>query len=177
MDRLFVSFWTDSENIGGVSHPPPPHTPLMCAPDSSSNETSSDKINCSSDDQSDRRERGYDDIDGTSSRPNRSSTFLLKLMIIDVTILAADFMFPSPWHPMISLPRAPETKVQTQKSRSLYRRENVHWTMFSRFATPKNFSCVHTLDTVSNVQSIFSANVQSFCQGLRVICLLTFANF
>ena len=34
---------------------------------SGSNEDSSDKINCSSDDQSDRRERGYDDIDGTSS--------------------------------------------------------------------------------------------------------------
>ena len=62
---------------------------------SGSNEDSSDKINCSSDDHSDRRERGYDDIDGTSSRPNRSSTFLLKWMIIDVTILAADFMFSS----------------------------------------------------------------------------------
>ena len=82
---------------------------------SGSNEDSSDKINCSSDDQSDRRERGYDDIDGTSSRPNRSSTFLLKLMIIDVTILAADFMFSSPWHHVISLPRAPKTKVQTPK--------------------------------------------------------------
>ena len=82
---------------------------------SGSNEDSSDKINCSSDDQSDRRERGFDDIDGTSSRPNRSSTFLLKSMIIDVTILAADFMFSSPWHPVISLPRAPKTKVQALK--------------------------------------------------------------
>ena len=82
---------------------------------SGSNEDSSDKINCSSDDQSDRREGGYDDIDGTSSRPNRSSTFLFKSMIIDVTILAADFMFSSPWHPVISLPRAPKTKFQTPK--------------------------------------------------------------
>ena len=61
-----------------------------------SNEDSSDKINCSSDDQSDRRERGYDDSDGTSSRPTRSSTFLLKSIIIDVRIFAADFMFSSP---------------------------------------------------------------------------------
>ena len=80
---------------------------------SGNNEDSSDKINCSSDDQSDRRERGYDDVDGTSSRRNRSSTFLLKSMIIDVKILAADFMFSSPWHPVISLPQAPKTKVQT----------------------------------------------------------------
>ena len=82
---------------------------------SGSNEDSSDKINCSSDDKSDGRERGYDDIDGTSSRPNRSSTFLLKSKVIDVTSLAADFPFSSPWHPMISLPRAPKTKVQTPK--------------------------------------------------------------
>ena len=40
--------------------------------------------------------------------------------------------------------------------------------MFSRFATPKNFSCVHTLDMKSNVQSMFSANVQSFCQGFNL---------
>ena len=33
VDRLFVSFWTDSENIGGGCLTPPPH-PLMCAPDS-----------------------------------------------------------------------------------------------------------------------------------------------
>ena len=57
---------------------------------------SSDKIYCSFDDQSDRRERGYDDSDETSSRPNRSSTFLLKSMIIDVKILAADLCF----HPL-----------------------------------------------------------------------------
>ena len=44
---------------------------------SGSNEDSSDEINCSSDDQSDRREQEYDDIDGASSRPNRSSSFLL----------------------------------------------------------------------------------------------------
>ena len=103
---------------------------------SGSNEDSSDKINCSSDDHSDRRERGYNDIDGTSSRPNRSSTFLLKSMIIDVTILAADFMFSSPWHPMISLPRLLKQKSRPQKSHS---RENVHWTIFSRFAAPKTF--------------------------------------
>ena len=60
---------------------------------SGSNEDSFDKINCSSDDQSNRRERGYDDSDETSSRPNRSSTFLLKSMIIDVKILAADLCF------------------------------------------------------------------------------------
>ena len=82
---------------------------------SGSNEDSSDKINCSSDDHIDRRERGYDVVDGTSSRPNRSSTFLLKSMIIDVTILVADFMFSSPWHSIISLPRAPKTKIQTPK--------------------------------------------------------------
>ena len=91
---------------------------------SGSNEDSSDKVNCSSDDQSDRRERGCDDIDGTSSRPNRSSTFLLKSMIVDVTILAADFMFSSPWRPVISLPRAPKTKVQTPKiARTLSQRK------------------------------------------------------
>ena len=82
---------------------------------SGSIEDSSDKINCSSDGQSDRKERGYDDLDGTSSRPNRSSTFLLKLMIIEVTLLAADFMFSFSWHPVISLPRAPKIKVQTPK--------------------------------------------------------------
>ena len=91
---------------------------------SGSNEDSSDKIHCSFDDQSDRRERGYDDVDETSSRPNRSSTFLLKLMIIYVTILAADFMFSSPWHPVISLPRAPKTKVKTPKiARTLSQRK------------------------------------------------------
>ena len=42
---------------------------------SGSNEDSSDEINCSSDDQSDRREQEYDDVNGTSSRPNRSSTY------------------------------------------------------------------------------------------------------
>ena len=63
---------------------------------SGSNEDSSDKINCSSDDRSNRREQGYNDIDRTSSRPNRSSTFLLKSMIIDVKISEADFMFSSP---------------------------------------------------------------------------------
>ena len=131
---------------------------------SGSNEDSSDKINCSSDDQSDRRERGYDDIDGTSSRPNRSSTFLLKSMIIDVTSLAADFMFSSSWHPVLL-----KQKSRPQESRALHRRENVNWTMFSRFAIPKKFSRVHTLDTVGNVQSMFSANVQSFCQGLTFL--------
>ena len=35
-----------------------------------SNEDSSDEINCSSYDQSDRKEQEYDDVDGTSSRPN-----------------------------------------------------------------------------------------------------------
>ena len=62
----------------------------------SSNEDSSDEINCSFDDRSDRREQEYDYVDGSSSRPNRSSTFLLKSTIINVKILAADFMFPSP---------------------------------------------------------------------------------
>ena len=115
-------------------------------------------INCSSDDQSDCREQEYDDFDGTSGRPNRSSTFLLKSMIIDVKILAADFMFPPPWRPVFSLSKAPKTKFQTTKSLARYRRENDHWTTLSRFATPKDFSCFHTLDTVSNVQS--------FCQGV-----------
>ena len=62
----------------------------------SSNEDSSDEINCSFDDQSDRREQEYDYVDGSSRRPNRSSSFLLKSMIINVKILAADFMFPPP---------------------------------------------------------------------------------
>ena len=44
-----------------------------------SNEDSSDKINCNSDDQSDRRERGYDDIDGTNSRPNPRGISLPKI--------------------------------------------------------------------------------------------------
>ena len=82
-------------------------------------------------------------------------------------------MLPSPSRPMVSLPQAPETKFQTPKSSALYCRENVHWTMFSRFATPKKFSCAHTLDTVSNVQSMFSVNVQSFCQGLSMSTNLT----
>ena len=60
---------------------------------SGSNEDSSDDINCSYDDQSDRREQEYDNVDGARSRPNHFSTFLLKSMIIDVKILAADFMF------------------------------------------------------------------------------------
>ena len=127
---------------------------------SGSNEDSSDEIDCSSDNQSDHREQEYDDVDGTSSRANRSSTFLLKSMIVDVKILAADFMFPSSSRSVVSLPQAPETKFEIPKSRTLCCRENVHWTMFSRFATPNDVSCVHTLDTVSNVQSMFSANVQ-----------------
>ena len=79
-------------------------------------------------------------------------------MIIDVKILAADFMFPPTWRPVFSLSKAPKTKFQTPKSLARYRRENYHWTTLSRFATPKNFSYFHTLDTVSNVQS--------FCQGV-----------
>ena len=63
------------------------------------NEVSSDEIDCSSDDQSDRREQEYYDVDGTSSRPNRSSSFLLKSMITDVKILAADLCF----HPLGAL--------------------------------------------------------------------------
>ena len=106
---------------------------------SGSNEDSSDEINCSSHDQSDRREQEYDDVDGTSSRSNRSSTFLSKCIILDVKISAADFMFPTPWRPVVSLSLAPKAKFQTQKLRALYRRENVHWTMFSRFDTPQNF--------------------------------------
>ena len=54
-------------------------------------------------------------------------------------------MFSSPWHPVISLPGLLKQKSRPQKSRALYRRENVHWTMFSRFATPKKiFMCPHT---------------------------------
>ena len=49
-----------------------------------SNEDSSDEINCSSADQSDRREQEYDYVDGSSSRAERSSTFPLKSMIINV---------------------------------------------------------------------------------------------
>ena len=93
---------------------------------SGSNEDSSEEINCSSDDQSDRREQEYDDVDGTSSRPNRSSTFLLKSMTIDVKILKADFMFSSPWRPVVSLPLAPEVKFQAPKSRVPSRGENFH---------------------------------------------------
>ena len=63
---------------------------------SGSNEDSSDEIHCSSDDSSDRREQEYDNVDGASSRSNRSSTFLLKSMIIDVKILGAELMFPFP---------------------------------------------------------------------------------
>ena len=46
-------------------------------------------------------------------------------------------MFSSPWHPVISLPGLLKQKSRPQQSRALYRRENVHWTMLSRFATPK----------------------------------------
>ena len=78
------------------------------------NEDSSDEISCSSDDQSDCRGQEYDDFDGTSGRPNRSSTFLLKSMIIDVKILAADFMFPLPWRPVFSLSKAPKLNSRPQ---------------------------------------------------------------
>ena len=59
-------------------------------------------------------------------------------MIIDLKILAADFMFPSSLRP----------EFQTSKLRAFYCRENVNWTMFSRFATPppkkEFFMCSHT---------------------------------
>ena len=58
----------------------------------------SNEVNCSSDDQSDCREQEYDGFDGTSSRPNRSSNFLLESMIPYV-----NFMLPTPWRPVVSL--------------------------------------------------------------------------
>ena len=88
-------------------------------------------------------------------------------LIDDVKSFATDFMFPPPSRPVVSLPQAPKIKFQTPISHALYSRKNFHWTMLSRFAIPKNFSRVHTLDTVSNVQSMFSANVPSLITRKR----------
>ena len=65
---------------------------------SGSNEDSPDETNCSSDNQSDHREQEYDDVDGASSRPNRSSIFLLKSMIIYVKFYGRSY---------VSIPLAP----------------------------------------------------------------------
>ena len=71
----------------------------------------------------------------------RLNFFYLKMLRQDVQSFC---------HPPVCA-RAFQTK-QTQKLHAFYHGGNVHWTMFSRFATSKNFCYVHTLNKVRNVQ-------------------------